>query len=207
MTVFMLIMLYVNYELSYDKFWSDSENIYRVAFHWINHGEITMKNACNVVGVAPNAQEKLPEVIYATRFRTNENKPAYLKYIDQNDEIHEISTTKVYTSDSVFFKIFDIPIIRGDLSYIIKKQGGLVISRKIANHLFGSSWENAEPGSTNDPIGKHINYRGDFGKTDNLITGVMENFPANSHHDCEAVLNLEEYNMEGAWTWWGVIIF
>jgi len=203
MTVFMLIMLYVNYELSYDKFWSDSENIYRVGWEQFYNGESTLKVARCYTGITPAAQAELPEVLNATIFRVYDTSPSYIQYIDHEDEMHQFSTRHIYTSDSHFFEIFDIPFLRGDPVKIMGTPNSLIINHTIATKLFGNRWQSSASGSSSDPLGKRITLIGDWGSMDSQISGVMEDLPSNSHLNCEIVFNWDGFNQSWVQYWTG----
>ena len=85
-TCFILIMLYVEYEVSYDTFHDHSDRIFRVAYQ--NLGEMYMgKDAGvrSVAALAPTLMEEYPEVQFATRFKPieallHESKNGYISF-------------------------------------------------------------------------------------------------------------------------------
>jgi putative ABC transport system permease protein len=63
MAVCLLIMQYVSYENSYDRFHDDFENIYRVQFNIYRNGNLQVECAAAVPAVGPAMKDNFPEVL------------------------------------------------------------------------------------------------------------------------------------------------
>jgi putative ABC transport system permease protein len=161
MATCLVIMLFVQYELSYDRFHEKGDRIVRVVFR----GEVQGEKMNEAHVMPPTAQTLLadyPEVLEATRLR-NYGTPR-VAYEDKS--FREDAFAFV---DSNFFQVFTLPFLQGDPRTALLQPNTVVISEAVAQKYFGDE----------DPIGKVLNFKS-FG-TSCKITGVMEPVPANSH--------------------------
>lgn len=166
----MLILLYVRFELSYDKYNEHADRIYRVDWELFLKGNYTYKAA-----VTPPMAEALvrdyPEVEAATRFR-------YMGAFHFKREVENTVEWRVVYSDNELFKIFTIPFIAGDPTSALKDPYSMVISEKCADQFF--------PGE--DALGKTL-------IKDNkdlyTITGIFREIPDNSHFHYRMFLSME----------------
>jgi len=156
-----LIMLFVQDELSYDRFNEKADRIARIAFNAnINGGKI---NEAGVMApVAATMKKDFPEVEDATRIlRMGTPKVKYQQSIFKTDEMAFV--------DPNFFSIFTMPLIKGDAANVLAEPNSIVLSETIAQKYFGNQ----------EAIGKilSINSDTDYYK----VTGVMKDMPSNSH--------------------------
>ena len=100
-TACILIMLYVQSELSYDKFHENADRIYRVNLYAILSDDEINQPVTNPP-LANAMQNEIPEVEEAARI-TNFNQPV----IRHNDDV--FNETKWYFTDPNFFKVFSAP--------------------------------------------------------------------------------------------------
>ena len=156
-----IIMLYVQDEMSYDKFNVNADNIVRVVFHAnINGGEIN--ESVTMPPVAQTMKKDFPEVQDATRIlNMGASKVTYQEKTFKDDLFALV--------DPNFFSIFTLPMIEGDAKTALARPNSIVITKQAAAKYFGK--ENA--------IGKTLGFNNntEFYK----VTGVIENIPANSH--------------------------
>ncbi|MEQ9425574.1 MAG: ABC transporter permease [Cyclobacteriaceae bacterium] len=171
-TCFLMIFLYVQHELSYDKFHTGYEDIYRLDFSGIlNAEEIII-----AVASAP-AKDALvadfPEVIDGIRFRTQGN---FL--VKQKDGTETLKEENVSYVDANFFDFFTVPLIRGDEKSALSAPNTLALSESASKKYFGDE----------DPIGKVLvlDNRHDY-----EVTAVYEDIPNNSHFDFDMLLSME----------------
>src|SRR5579871_4740338 len=163
-----LILLWVQDELSFDTFHKNAKNIYRLD---IQGGTGATKQIFNF-GVAPIAQlakQELPEVTEATRITYDVNFSIY-KYQDK-----VFADEKVAFSDPSLFSMFDFPLIRGNASKPFPDDNSIVITKTTAQKFFGDT----------DPIGKVI-IADD--KQNFVVSGVMNDIPKNSDFQLDMVL-------------------
>lgn len=155
----MLIFLWVKNELSYDNFHHNADNIYRLVTVWKKSGESTA-NSPGKLAAAIKAQ--VPEVELAARVHVSSDQSFY-RHGDKT--FYEDKSAYV---DPEFFQIFNFPAVKGDSSKWFDPSRSLVITRDIAEKYFGKE----------DALGETLTWNN---RQDDLITGVIENFPDNSH--------------------------
>jgi putative ABC transport system permease protein len=159
LTVCSLIMLYVNYELSYDTFNQHYQTVYRVVQHqkqdeWYEVGRSPAK-------MASTLKEEFPEVQNATRFALWDN--VLLSYKDKNiDEPNGIY------AESALFELFTFPFIKGDVKKALVNPNSIVLTESYAKKYFGND----------NPIGQTIQLNKKYPLS---VTGVIKDIPSNSH--------------------------
>ena len=158
----LLILLYVQDELSYDRFHEKSDQIYRVYLNGkIAGDEMVVGVSCAPLGAT--MVKDYPEVLNSTRIFTFGGDPVVR--LEENSMVVE----KYYYADSTFFDIFSVNFLRGEPVNALNRANTVVITREMAEIFFGKE----------DPLGKSIKVGND--QTDFEITGVVEKFPKNSH--------------------------
>ncbi len=159
-TCCIIIMLFVFDELSYDKFYSNSERIYRLGVKTLlnNNLENTARSASPI---GPALKSEFPEVEAMVRIRQYGFPVFYYK-----DKV--FSEEHVFRVDSTFFDVFKLKFIKGNPQSALTKVGSIVLTQSMVKKYFGHE----------DPIGKVIN---SDKRTDFIVTGVVENVPPNSH--------------------------
>lgn len=157
----LLIMLFVQNELSFDRYNEKADRIVRVVFRGSVQGE-KMKEASVMPPVAQTLQKDFPEVQEATRLR----KAGYPRIVSGDKVYKENAFAYV---DSNFFHVFTLPFLKGDSKTALLDPGSIVISETVAKKYFGND----------DPMGKSLHFK-DW-NADLKITGVMRDMPANSH--------------------------
>ncbi len=166
-----LVLLYVRYELSYDRYHENYKNIYRVAN--TQPGNFYMGN--DVFGVVPGTLKDalirdIPDVEVATKFSV---RPAIMDYKN-----HKIRENGLLFADPDFIRVFTVPVIKGNLEACLKEPLSLFLTRETAYRYFGDE----------DPIGKVI--RAD-NRYDYTVKGIIENIPENSHFDFDFITGFE----------------
>lgn len=165
---FILIALYIHDELNYDRMHKDGAYIYRVIQHeTMEDGEL--RNVATVAGrIGPESQSQFPEVADAVRISV------YGRLTMGNDP--ETRGYEVFTvADSGFFNFFDFKLLKGNPNTALTQPNSIVISQKLANRYFG----------TEDVVGKMVK----LNDTDMNVSGVMQDFPTNSHLQIDLLLS------------------
>jgi putative ABC transport system permease protein len=156
----MLILLYISDELSYDKFHSNSDRIYRV-YNKSLIGNNPFEGSYTPSPLAETLLAEYPEIEQVSRLW---NRPQRSMRAGESTFIED----KFFFADSSFFSLFDFELLEGDPKNVLKHPGTIVLSEKIAQKYFGNS----------SPIGKTITENNDNTYT---ITGIMRDAPSNSH--------------------------
>jgi putative ABC transport system permease protein len=159
-TACILIMLYVQSELSYDKYHEKSDRIYRVNLFAVLSDDNINQPVTNPP-LANAMQNEIPEVEEAVRL-TGFIQPV----IRHNDDV--FNETKWYFADANFFKIFSAPFIYGNPENALLQPYSVVLTESTTKRYFGE----------NNPVGQFLTWEND---RDYLITGVINDFPENSH--------------------------
>jgi putative ABC transport system permease protein len=160
MTCTILILLWVQDELSYDNFHKNGDNIYLVT---VEMGERVWDEspwALNAV-----LRKDYPEVEKATWFSRKSVSARYNA---------SLFSENVALVSPQFFEIFTFPFAEGNPSTALTDANSLIISKRTAVKYFGDE----------DPLGKVISLDNRFDLT---VTGVIENVPANSHMQFDLV--------------------
>ncbi len=134
-----IIMLYVQDELSFDRFNKNADRIVRVVFKAdINGGKIFEANV--MPPVAQAMKNDYPEVQDATRLQVaGAPKITYKDKSFKDDEFVFV--------DPNFFNIFTLPLIEGDAKTALQQPNTIIITKAIAKKYFGKE----------EPMGKTVN--------------------------------------------------
>lgn len=165
----MVIAVYVFFQLSFDRYHEDYENIYRVNTERKENGIVEK------YGVAPLAlgdmlKEGFPEISAYSRMSVS--NASHIRYEDK------IVRCGVFPADSTLFEVLSFRFIRGSED-ALKKPKAIVITESIARKLFGDA----------DPMHKLITLNNEKDLFE--ITAVVEDMPANSHFNVDAFIQLQ----------------
>ncbi|MCI0496573.1 ABC transporter permease [candidate division KSB1 bacterium] len=188
MTCFILIMLFVQYELSYDNFHENQDRIFRIIFQ-LPGEKFGMTEDILAITPAPLAaamMEAFPEVESATRF------DARNQLLLSRNEAHFFEAGVF--ADENFLNMFAFKLIKGDKNKVLDNPQNIVISQNVAKKFFGND----------DPMGKTLTCSlGDF-----TVAGIAEDAPENSHIRFDWMLPFEsQFQPEdrarrlNAWNW------
>lgn len=176
----LVILQYVNYELSYDQFHEKADQIYRVQHDRYIEGELQYQKAQTFIPTGEAMMNEFAEVeAYTTLFRISAESDITMRHETDNGEVVSFSEQEVYHVKGSFFEIFSLSILEGQKELINIADKTVFISRSAANKYFGSS----------SPIGKTIrhNYT-----DDHQIAGVFEDLPPNSHINMDFLFAWQE---------------
>ena len=135
LTTFILLLLYIIHEDSYDKWHPQLENVYQV-------------RELNVVGNQdnnPHWQEQVDTRIAALlrknipQFKTitKVTHPWFEKYTVKTKSVERLSLAGVVSSDSLFFKVFPHEFLYGSSETAFKSPNSIVLKLSTALKLFG----------------------------------------------------------------------
>jgi putative ABC transport system permease protein len=157
---FILIGMYIFDELNFDNFHKDSDRIYRVIEYDKNENSQVRKVAQTAYQVARAAKEDIPGVEDATRLFA-------IGRTTFGNQGHNRDYERIWIPDSNFFSFFNFKLIHGDPNTALKYPNSVVLTESAARKYFGKT----------DIIGKRV-YTSLF---EAVVTGVMKDFPKNSH--------------------------
>lgn len=159
-----VILLWVQDELSYDRFHSKVDRLYRLVAPDVSDQRF---GTCPTP-LGPAMKNEIPEVhqvcrVYASitvLFASGDRK------FEENNVIY---------ADTTFLQLFDFSLVQGDAKTALRNPEGLLLTQNAARKYFGDR----------NAVGKVIRMDN---KTDFLVTGVLANIPANSHLQFDFVL-------------------
>ncbi len=177
-TCSILIILFVNYERSYDQFNKKADRTYRVAVSALI-GNTKIDQTYSSAITFQKLLQDFPEIETGVKFlRFNDRTPVYIK----NQIFYE---SKIYAVDSTFFDIFSIPLLYGNPITALIEPNSIVLSKDAALKYFGKT----------DVIGKVItfNISDERGFVNFKVSGVSQNVPANSHFHYTMLISLTSF--------------
>ncbi len=183
---FLLMYEYIKFERSYDSFHTDSDKIYRVSYVQVQNGVDADKDAMASRISAKMLNEGLPEIV----LHTASKKFDFMLIKNGESSFRE---TKVISADPNFLKIFDYPIIEGDLETMLSEPLSIVLTESRAKVYFGDS----------DPIGKTLEVVSPY-KASLKVTGVLRDIPDNTHYSFDMLVSdktLAEGQDYDSWNW------
>ncbi|OEK01533.1 hypothetical protein BFP97_08355 [Roseivirga sp. 4D4] len=171
LTSFILIVLYVQHQLSFDQFHEQKDKIFRVT-----NGEDAITP--NIVG--PFLKRNFEEEVRHS-----------VRVIELGGQIMKIDnqpfTTNAYFADTAFFDVFTFPLLQGNEEGILSKPKTLVITQKAAMKYYG----------TQDVVGKTLIREGE----QYAIAGVVLDPPANSMMQFDFLIPFKELRWAQRETW------
>lgn len=170
-----LILLWVQHELSYDKWHKHAAQLYR-----INSAAGDFKTAVSPSGMTAGMQSVMPEIRNTVRMAG----PRHSLFSVGDRKFEE---NKVYYADSTFLEMFSFPLVKGDARTALQRPDGILITEEMAAKYFGKE----------DPIGKVLRKSN---KSDVVVTGVLANIPSNSLLQFDFILPTSSPELRGAIT-------
>lgn len=181
-TCCILILLWVYDELSFDRFFDNSDNIFRVISRTENPGKI-LYEAGTALPLGPALKEEIPEIKDFTRFFLVDNR--IVKYKD-----NIFNEDKFVYADASLFDIFSYTLSMGNIKTALSDPFSVIISEEMRKKYFGKK----------SPIGEILNIEN---RHDFTVTGVID-IPENSHLQFDFICPFS-YLKETGWQlnqWW-----
>lgn len=187
-----LIFTWINYEVGFDRGYTDADNIYRIyPSVSVNGNDFTSSMA--PPPLAEVMTKEFPEVIQATRIWTYTNLPI----VNTEDDVEKIINEKnLYQADSNFFEIFSIPMVEGDPKTALMHPFSLVLTIDAARKYFSE-----EAYQNKQILGKTLMIVWGGAKFPCKITGITENVPQQSHFHYSVILSnvTDPWNRSTVW--------
>ncbi len=154
-----LILLWVQNELSYDRFHTKADQLYRLT---CSAGDF--KAAVSPVAVAPGLQSSMPEIIATVRL----SKPS-TNLLEVGDKKFE--EKRGFYADSNFLQVFSFSLVKGNRQTALLRSNSILITEDFAKKYFGDE----------EALGKVIRKN----NNDNfIVTGILANAPLNCSLNC-----------------------
>ena len=165
----LLILLYVQTELSFDRFHSQRDRIYRL----------------NISATNPQTQESMQRAIgpyrLAEEMKVDFSDFSLVRFAPQEQELIELGD-ELFTEegfafvDPEVFQVFHYPLVSGDPEKVLENPYSVVLSESAARKYFKEA----------NPIGKALTIR----DRPFEVTGVMEDVPENSQLKFEMLASM-----------------
>ncbi len=172
---FILISLYIHHEWSYDRMYTDADRIYRFTQVFSDSEESQLVSS-TPSSLVPTVLDEVDEAEMGTLLFDLSIFQSVV--IDNAGEKQE--EKKFAYADENFFNVFDFNVLVGNPQTMLSEPRQMVITESTAERYFGSAFS-AE--------GKTLKVE----TTDYLITGVMEDFPSNSHIDFDFIVSFKSH--------------
>jgi putative ABC transport system permease protein len=158
MAICILILLWVQHELSYDRFHENRDFLYRIYQDYHHAGGISQfSNVPQPVG--PEIQNTIPEVEFVTRYLDDEFTFRYEEKLFTEKNVCYI--------DPSFFRMFSFAIVKGDAEAAFLDPYSIILTETMAEKYFGNE----------DPIGKILTADNQYQMK---VTAIVEDVPDNS---------------------------
>ncbi|OEK00790.1 hypothetical protein BFP97_04380 [Roseivirga sp. 4D4] len=158
-----LIVLFVRHELSFDKHFSNSEDIYRVTGAYNQGGDAKTYSATTTYPLLPLLQANFPEIETSARIDN------FAANIEIGDRV--IYQDEMLIVDSTFFDLFSFEAISGDLTNVLNEPNAIVLSEAAALTLFNKL----------DIINEVIRVQ----ETDFKVAALVKDLPENTHFQAQ----------------------
>ena len=178
LTCAILVFLYVQYELSFDRYYPHSDRIHRV--YQKLAGSFYQGSDHFAVTHAPLATALMEEVPGIEKATSIAEHTALLGHTEMT------YWEKGLWADTHFFEVFQLPFIKGNPATALKKAESIVLTESLAHKIFGGK----------DPVGQALTFQD---KVLYTVTGVIQDPPTNSSlrfSYLAAMLSNDEYTTD-----------
>lgn len=188
LAVCMVISLWVYRELSYDRFHTKADRIYRI------ERELFRDNLYSRWPITGGKYKQaliddFPEIVDATRMWRRE-----FAITDYNTFIHR---QEMYAVDNSFLQIFDFDLVEGDAGSALAEPKSVVLTRDHAMKYFGSE----------DVVGKALTFEFNGEPTGFMVTGILDEVPFNSHVKFDMLMSIATYPEDRFRGWRGNYLY
>jgi putative ABC transport system permease protein len=181
----LLLGMYTWHELTYDTFHEHKERIFLVGVD-SKEGTEEYRSGWTTPPTGPALVDYFPEIENFTRLAFWFDDIV----VTRNDR--KFAETSMIGADSSIFKIFTIPFLAGNPETALTEPNSIVITKEIAQKYFGDE----------DPMGQTLHFDHFFAEC--KVTGIVNNYPDNSHFDFGILLSLSSFkainfDFENSW--------
>ncbi len=162
----LLILQYVSFQLSFDRFNKNVDDIYRVTNDRYQNGKLIQHGTITYSAISKAMQDDFPEVVNHTRVR-----PEGGTIVINGDK--KIGEQQGYAVDNTFLDMFSYTLLTGDKINALKEPNTVILTEKLARAMF-----NIKNNDFQSLIGKTIILNND---APYKITAVYKDPPENSH--------------------------
>ncbi len=165
MACFILLFLFIRHETSFDEYHENANRLYRV---------VRENAAPTAFRLAPTLNNDFPEV-QAVRFR-KDRQPALIRVGEES-----FFENGMFWADAEALEIFSFKMLAGNPKTALTQPFSVVLTKTLAEKYFGQE----------ESVGKQVQLRWGEKYYDLLVTGVLEDVPANSHFTFDLLVSFE----------------
>lgn len=168
MAACILILLFIQRELSFENMHSKADRIYRVLTIDKALGTHNQRVGITMPALGPALPEAFPEV--EATLRLTGGGRTLLRYQDRP----AVYAEQMRSADANFFDFFDFPLLQGDPATALAEPYCIILTETLAKQIFGDE----------DPMGKTVR----TGNGNDLkVTGILKDLPDNTHLEFDAL--------------------
>jgi putative ABC transport system permease protein len=191
LAAFILIVLYCQFERSYDDFHQNGDRIFRVQNDRIYSLRHDRSAGCPP-GLGPALKQEFPEIADFARLHSLAGAPNIVSRTASSGERAAASSpavafyeSRVFFADRAFLRIFSFPLIRGDAATALDDPEAAVLSESLARKYFKDE----------NPLGQSLTVTTRFGRHDYRVSGVCRDVPPNSHLKFDLLLSFRRLDV------------
>ncbi len=164
----MLIVSYINYELSFDKHYPHSDRIYELVMELAETVPVVKSNVVPAP-LGRTLKQEFPEIEATTSV-----SPGSATFL-VGDHPTLLNTLTVSPS---FFDIFQLPFVKGNPKTALLSEAGIVLTKSAASRLFPDK----------EAVGQSLSWKTFEGETTHFtVTGIIEDLPGNTHFSTDVI--------------------
>jgi len=167
----LLILTFIQFELSFDRFFKNSDRIFRVALREDSPEEESYSLSTPEI-LSKAIKTSIPEIEKVGIIQRSSN--ALIQAGDKR------FTEDGLCADAGFFELFSFDLVLGDRASVLEAPNSIVLSDRLAEKLFGDA----------NPVGQNILYKGRFFSHDLVVTGIVKHPPKNSHLQFDYLISI-----------------
>lgn len=169
----LFILIYVNDELSYDRFHTNADRTYRLNEFIETEGSGERSSSLPFPS-GPTLQAEYSTLIETQVRLFNFQAPTLA--LTNKDKEKEFNEPRIFFVDSTFFDVFTYRAVSGDLTTMLDEPNSIVLTKSMAQKYFDDE----------DPMGKSLQFQG---TQELVVTGVLEDAPTNSHFQYDFLIS------------------
>lgn len=169
----LLIGHYLHFELSYDRFHQDADQIYRVT--WFSDNPQTRTPHPLAQAMATDFPEVASAVSLTPLWKGGLTRRTFS--IQRPGKDVRYTEKNVLAVDSTFFDVFDFKLLQGNSKKALARPGGIILTQSTAQRYFGDE----------NPMGQFLQVNEESALVE--VVAVMEDVPDNAHFHFDFLLS------------------
>ncbi|MEL7148680.1 MAG: ABC transporter permease, partial [Bacteroidota bacterium] len=183
------IYVYILHELSYDRYHSRADKVYRVTYRYQNAEGYDIHWARMNQPWVNQMTDEFPEIEKLVRFQSFRSRDVSVGQVNYREQFS-------YAVDQEVFDLFDLPIVLGSKAASLQPYT-VVLTETAADKYFGDQ----------DPTGKSIMISNDMGAKDRyMVTAVIKDPPDNTHLPIHMLTSINDEQDRRGWAYTYILL-